>query len=162
LGDKTARYVELVPVGKVVWSTYAKGLRNFVWLRYANEFHNIAIKAGSLIVRAFLLGRALELYFKAFLFSCGYGETDLKKKFRHNLKRLLDEAISHGLDTKIHISHRVRTDIEALNSVYTSKALEYFSTQYLLTQPKLPELGRLLRFAVALKKFLGTHIRKPT
>lgn len=157
-----AKIVEARMTGGV-WSAYAKGLRNYACLRYANEFHNIARKAGFPIVRAFLLGQALELYLKAFLFSCGYGETQLKKSpFGHNLKRLLNEAISKGLDQQIHISPRVRTDIEALNTVYASKALQYFSIMYLLTSPKLPELRQLLRFAVSLKRFLEKHIHEPT
>jgi len=146
-----------------VWSAYAKGLRNYACLRYANEFHNIARKAGFPIVRAFLLGQAIELYLKAFLFSCGYGESALKNKpFRHNLKRLLEESISKGLDQRIHISPQVRSDIEALNKVYASKALQYFSLLHLLTSPRLPDLKRLLRLAVVLKEFLGKHVPEPT
>src|SRR5574341_1685907 len=134
------------------WSSYAKGLRNYSCLRYANEFHNIARKAGFPIVRAFLLGQAIELYLKAFLFSCGYGETALKKKpFGHNLKLLLNEAISNGLDQQIHISPRVRADMEALNAVYASKALQYFSILYLVASPKLPDLRQLLHFSTSLK-----------
>ena len=157
-----ARVVELKTAGKTVWSKYAKGKRNFVWLCYANEFHRMACKAGSRIVQAFLLGHALELYFKAFLFCYGYSETNLKKQFGHNLKRLLGETISNGLDTKIHISSQIHTDIEKLNSVYASKALEYFSILYLIVPPKLPEIKRILRFTKVLKKFMETHIPKPT
>ena len=145
-----------------VWSAYSKGLRNYACLHYANEFHNIARKAGFPIVRAFLLGQAIELYLKAFLFSCGYGETALKKKpFAHNLKRLLNEAIANGLDQQIHISPRVRADIEVLNAVYASKALQYFSILYLVASPKLPELRQLLRFSASLRVFLGKHIHEP-
>ena len=136
------------------WSVHAKGLRTYACLRYANEFHDISHKAGFPIVRTFRLGQAIELYLKAFLFSRGYGETALKKKpFGHNLKQLLNEAISKGLDQQIHISPRVRGDLEVLNAVYASKALQYFSIRYLLASPELPELRRLFRLTVSLKGF---------
>ena len=48
-----------------MWSLHAKRMRNFACLRYAIEFHNIARKAGFPIIRAFLLGQAIELYLKA-------------------------------------------------------------------------------------------------
>ncbi len=146
-----------------VWSVHAKGLRTYACLRYANEFHSISHKAGFPIVRTFLLGQAIELYLKVFLFSRGYGETALKNKlFGHNLKQLLNEAIAKGLDQQIHISPRVRVDLELLNAVYASKALQYFSTRYLLESPQLPELRRLFRLAVSLKRLLEKHIHEPT
>ena len=153
-------YVAKVSGG--VWSLHAKGLRNFVCLRYALEFHGIAQKAGSPIIRAFLLGQALELYLKAFLFHNGYGEKQLKKKpFGHNLKRLLDEAVVKGLNTGIHISPALRGDLEALNKVYASKALQYFSIVYIVATPTLPNLARLFRFATMLKGYLAGLIREP-
>lgn len=57
-----------------------KAQAEFRCLRYAVEFHNIARKAGFPIIRAFLLGQAIELYLKALLFHQGYGETQLKKR----------------------------------------------------------------------------------
>ena len=103
------------------------------------------------------------LYLKVFLFTRGYGETALKKRpFGHNLKRLLDEATKNALDSELHISPAVRSDIEALNSVYESKALQYFSVLYLFKSPKLPKLARLFRFALALRNFLIKHVKKPT
>jgi hypothetical protein len=87
--------------GRGMWSLDAKRMRNVVCLRYAEEFHNIAKKAHFPTIRAFLLGQATELYVKTFLFHKGFGESQMKKKFGHNLKRLLDEVIKQGLDESL-------------------------------------------------------------
>jgi HEPN domain-containing protein len=141
------------------WSLHAKRMRNVACRRYAEEFHNIAKKAGFPLIRAFLLGQALELYLKAFLFHKGFGETQMKKEFGHNLKRLLDEAIKQGLDKSLHISPQLVTEVEALNKVYASKALQYFSLLYLISSPTLPKLERLFRFADALKRHVAGLVK---
>ena len=145
-------------MGPGTWSVHAKRMRNVACRRYAEEFHNITKKAGFPIVRAFLLGQALELYLKAFLFHKGFGERSLKKKFGHDLTRLLDEATSQGLDTSLHISSQLIADVKALNNVYASKALQYFSLLYFLSNPTLPKLERLFRFADALKQHTGSVV----
>ena len=145
-----------------VWSRHAKRMRNFACLRYAVEFHNVARKAGFPIIRAFLLGQAIELYLKAFLFHQGYGETKLRQRpFGPNLTHLLDEAAEKGLDTNIHISPALRTDLDSLNKVYSSKALQYFSILYLIATPTLPKLARLFRFTSGLNRHLVGLIREP-
>jgi hypothetical protein len=146
-----------------VWSSYAKDLRNLACLRYANEFHKVARKAGSPLVRAFLLGHAIELYLKAFLFAHGYGETRLKdRQFGHNLKRLLDEGLANGLDSMVHISQAAKTDVEAFSKAYASKALQYFSIMYLVLAPAVPNLKRLFKFAGALQTGLAKVVREPS
>lgn len=146
-----------------VWSLHAMRMRNYACLGYAVEFHNIARKAGFPIIRAFLLGQAIELYLKAFLFHQGYGETRLKKSpFGHNLPRLLNEAAAKGLDANIHVSPALRTDLDRLNTLYSSKALQYFSILYLITNPTLPKVARLFRFAGQLNRHLVGLIREPT
>jgi len=146
-------------MGTGVWSRHSKRMRNVACRRYAEEFHNIAKKAGFPIIRAFLLGQATELYLKAFLFHKGFGETQMKRQFSHNLKRLLDEGINQGLDKSVHISPQLGTDIEALNKVYASRALQYFSPIYLISSPTLPRLERLFRFADALKRHLAGLVK---
>ena len=146
-------------MGTGTWTIHAKRIRNVACRQYAEEFHNIAKKAGFPIIRAFLLGQAIELYLKAFLFHQGFGETQLKKKFGHNLKRLLDEAIKLGMGTNLHVSSQLTADVEALNKVYASKALQYFSLLYLLSGPTLPKLDRLFKFADALKRHIGSLVK---
>jgi hypothetical protein len=119
------------------WSRYAKSARNFAWLRYAIEFDNAAKKAGDPIVKAFLLGQALELYLKTYLLSHGYEGSRLKKEFRHNLKKLLKAVLDSGLESKVHISPKLVDDVAALNAVYASKALQYFEMHFFLTSPRI-------------------------
>jgi len=144
--------------GKGRWSAYALGLRNFAMYRYAEEFHNAALKTKSPIVRGYLLGHALELYLKVYLLQSGAGTTELKKKYGHNLTRIMEATLLRQLDKHLHISPELRQDLTQLNTVYSSKALEYFSLFHLLTQPKIPKLARLFRFAGALKKLMGKKV----
>jgi len=154
--------VNALIAGKGVWSPYAKRMRNFACLRYAVEFYNVARKTGCPIIRAFLIGQAIELYLKAFLFHQGYGEKKLKNKpFGHNLTRLLEEAIANGLNTRIYISPALRSDLDSLNKVYSSKALQYFSIVFLIATPTLPKLARLLRFVSGLDHYLVCLIPEP-
>lgn len=140
------------------WSPYAIGLRNYAVLRYAQEFHSVAVKAGSPIVRAYLLGHALELYLKAYLHSNGLGITEMKQRYGHSLEKLLHAAETNGLNTQVHISSALREDLIALHAIYHSKALEYFSLLHLIVPPKLPGLTRLFRFATALRKVNAKRI----
>ena len=128
--------------------------------RYAEEFHNAALKTKFPIIRGYLLGHALELYLKVYLLQSG-GTTELKKKYGHNLNRIMEAALARQLDKHLHISPELRQDLTQLNAVYSSKALEYFSLFHLLTQPKIPKLARLFRFTGALKKLMGKQIDKP-
>lgn len=137
-------------------------MRNIAAYRYAREFHNAALKAGSLLVRAYLLGHALELYLKLLLFKAGLGTTEIKRRFNHNLEALLQEAERHGLGDHLHISSHVRTDLRQLNTTYSSKALEYFSVLHLLVPPTLPKLQRLFRFAASLQKTLKRRLANAT
>jgi HEPN domain-containing protein len=157
-----ARTYVAATTGKGVWSLHAKQFRNVACLRYAVEFHKIARKTRFPIVQAFLLGQAIELYLKAFLFHRGYGETQLRARpFGHNLTRLLNEALSQGLVGLLRVSDEMKADLDALNKVYASKALQYFSIIYIIATPTLPKLTRLFRFAERLNNYLVGEIRAP-
>lgn len=145
------------------WSAHSLQLRNYACLRYGQEYHNVARKTAFLPVRAFLLGRALELYLKAFLHTRGMGATELRKRpFSHKLDRLLLEAQKKDLGLLVHISAALRADVAKLNRVYASKALEYFSLLHLLTRPTVPNLERIFRFAVSVRRVLEGSIHEPT
>lgn len=144
------------------WTPHALGLRNFAMYRYAEEFHDTALKAGSPLVRAYLLGHALELYLKAYLLHSGFRTTKLKQEFGHSLKALLREAEIEGLGAHLHITAELRDDLARLNKVYISKALQYFSVLYLLVPPTVPKLVRMFRFATSLRKTVGRLIRNTT
>lgn len=150
--------VILASTGKGQWSVYAKRLRDYATYRYAEEFHATARKAGSPVVRAYLLGHAIELYLKAFLLRAGVASTLLKsKKYGHNLDALLTEAKNREIEKLVRISPLTIDDLLKLNFLYP-ESLRYFSLLHLLTQPSIPPLSRLFRFAIALQSGLKKYV----
>ncbi len=150
--------VVLASTGRGQWSAYARRVRDFATYRYAQEFHATAKKAGSPVVRAYLLGHAIELYLKSFLLRAGLTSALLKsKKYGHNLEVLLGEAKSNGIEKLIRISPQMIEDIKKLNALYP-ESLRYFSLLHLLTQLTIPPLTRLFRFANSLSKGLEKHV----
>jgi HEPN domain-containing protein len=149
----------IASTGKGVWSSHAKRLRNSAVLKYATEFHKVARKTRHPIIQAFLVGQALELYLKAFLLHRGMGESTLRNRpYGHNLARLLDEATARDISTNVRISVQQRSDVNLLSTVYSSKALQYFSVVYIIASPRLPRLVRIFRLADSLQKYLLTEI----
>ncbi|KAB2839070.1 MAG: hypothetical protein F9K47_16735 [Burkholderiales bacterium] len=145
--------------GKGQWSAYAKRVRDHTTYCYAEEYHNTARKAGSPIVRAYLLGHAIELYLKAFLLRAGMASSLLKskRKYGHDLNALLTEAKSRGIGEFVRISPQMIEDLSKLNALYP-ETLRYFSLFHLLTQPSIPPLSRLWRLAKALSKGLHHYV----
>lgn len=150
-------------IGKGQWSAYARSLRNFATFRYAQEFHVTAQKTGSPIVRAYLLGHAIELYLKAFLLQSGLTTAALrsKRQYGHDLEKLLTAARDRGIEKFVRVSPEMVEDIGKLNALYP-ETLRYFSLLHLLTQPSLPSLARLFRLATSLSKNLQNHVSVKT
>ena len=141
------------------WTTYALGIRNRASYLYAQEFYRTAQKAGSPLVRAYLIGHALELFLKTFLLTTGMKTSELKqRKYGHNLVALLEESKTRGLANALHISPKTELDIHALNEVYPEK-LRYFSLLYLFIQPTIPVLARLFRLAKSLEAVLLPRVK---
>jgi len=154
--------VFVASTGASKWSSYALNLRNFATYRYGQEFYRTAQKAGSVIVRGYLLGYALELFLKAYLLKSGFTTTALKRKpYSHDLVTLLSAARSKGLDGIVRITPKTEQAVAALAEVYPEK-LRYFSLLDLLIAPKLPALAPLFRFAKALHDELERHVRVET
>ncbi len=142
-------------VGPGRWSTYSLGLRIDAFYRYGHEFHRVAIKTGSPLVRYYLIGHALELFLKAYLFHRGMTASTLKKRdFGHNLKRLLDECVRCRLTDHFRVSLRLQSDIAVFTDIYASKKLEYFSLLDVFVPPRLPHMLRLCRFVALLDREL--------
>ena len=137
------------------WTPYAKRERLKAFFLYARDFRCAGQKTGSILVRAFLLGHALELLLKSYLLYSGYGEKRIKA-LGHNLDRVLSECLKNGLEEHLKVSREVQADLHLFNQAYSSKALEYFSILYILAPPQLPPLTRLTRFAASLEKALGS------
>lgn len=119
---------------------HMKVLRSQAFFRFGEEFHAVAIKAGSPLVRAYLLGQAVELYLKAFLLATGDTSADVKDKYRHNLVRLLNAAEAKGVNVYVGVSAELKKDIETLNALYVTKALQYFSLIHVFNNPALLDL----------------------
>jgi hypothetical protein len=144
-----SRIVETTGVGHP--TKHALKIGRVGMCRYAKEFYHAAVKTGSVPVRAHLLGHALELYLKTYLLNCGMKLTPLTRRpYGHDIARLLDECIRHGIEKDFRISPELRTDIRRFSFVYASKGLEYFSLTFLFIPPKLPRMGRIQRFVAQL------------
>lgn len=137
--------LQLKASGPGFWTDHARRERNLVAYAYAREFHRTSLKTGSLLVRAYLLGHALELDLKTYLLTCGVEERHLAKKFGHRLDRLLDAAKTHGVNGLVRVSPELVDDMAAFSQVYGDKDLEYFSILHLVAPPRLPNLRRLMR-----------------
>lgn len=155
--------VILATASKGEWSAYAKRLRDYATYCYAEDFHLAAQKTRSPVVRAYLLGHAIELYLKAFLLRAGLAGSLLKskKKYGHNIDALLAEARNREIEKLIHISQQTIDDLSKLNGLYP-ESLRYFSMIHLLNQPSIPSLARLFRFASTLKKGLKEYVAVKT
>ncbi len=153
----TQRIVQLKASGGV-WTNYAKSQRNVLFYAYAREFLQAALRTGSPLVRAYLLGHALELMFKTYLLTSGFGEKDIKK-LKHNLGRALAQSRAAGLEQLVHISPETEKALQSFNSIYSSEAFRYFSILHFLSPPRLPDLPRLIRLARVLEKQLAVRVR---
>jgi hypothetical protein len=141
------------------WSTHALSLRNFATFRYGQEFYRTAQKTGSPMVRAYLLGHALELFFKSYLMKMGLTTTTLKRKpYSHDLVKLLAAARANNLESIVHVSPELEKSTAELAAVYP-ETLRYFSLLDLFGPPRLPSLVRLFRFAKALNEGLERHLK---
>jgi len=139
---------------------YAKEERNRGFLAYALEFQRAADATSSPLVKAYLVGHALELLLKAYLLQHGYGESDLKsRRLGHRLDRLLTECKQHGLEARVALSADLVADIEAFSKSYAGKLLEYFSIIFLLAAPTVPDLGRVEEFTRQLSSILTEELR---
>lgn len=144
-------------IGVAKPTKHMKALRAQAFYRFGEEFHSVALKAGSLMVQAYLLGQALELYLKAFLLASGSTNADVKYKYHHNLVKLLKAAQEGGIS--VQVSPELEKDVAYLNALYATKALQYFASVHVFNTPTLPELAELLRFAKALKEELPNVLR---
>ncbi len=158
-GFPSMAQVILATTGKGQWSAYAKRKRDYATYRYAEEFHATARKTSSPVVRAYLLGHAIELYLKAFLLRAGVASTLLKskRKYGHDLDALLAEAKNRGIEKLVRVSSQTINDLSKLNSLYP-ESLRYFSLLHLLMQPSIPPLARLFRLTKALSKGLEKYV----
>lgn len=87
-----------------------------------------------------LLAHSIELYLKAFLRAKGIGVKDLKERFGHDFRALLEEAGNHGLA----IDDEDRDIGELLAEKESIRRSRYIETGY-YQRPSLPALSRMCR-----------------
>ena len=73
----------------------------------------------------FLIGRSIELSLKAFLFDRGVKINQLKKKYSHDLEKLISESRRRKLGREVKLNKKQISAIKILNSPYKRKLLEY-------------------------------------
>lgn len=108
--------------------------------RYAADFMEAALatdakmgsRSGFEIVAPipvmFLTGQAIELILKAFLLQKGLSLRQLRHDYGHDLKRALRKAKELGLSSIVDISEEEQSVLELLDTLYSSKQLQYIVT----------------------------------
>ncbi len=140
------------------WSDYAIKKRNATYFVYGRDFLRATHKTGSPLVRAYLLGHALELLLKTYLLTCGVGEKALKR-LGHDLVKLVSRCAREDKRGFPRVSSQLTAELEQFSVAYRSTALRYFSILHLLAPPRVPDLGRIMRFARVLEKKVEGRVR---
>ncbi len=135
------------------WTKHSLRLRIYAFYQYGHEFHRTAQRTGSLLVRSYLYGHALELFLKAYLLRFSIADSH-PRKHGHHVAKLLAESVKNGLGQHLPISPGLESDVLQFSNVYRSKSLEYFLLHHLLAPPKLPNMWRIPRFVNSLDKKL--------
>lgn len=124
--------------------------------RYASEFLRAAqgfkINDGFSPVPYYLICRSMELALKAFLLAKGLPKKKLKERnLGHDLEKVLNKAISMGLNKVVSISPQHKMELRKANNYYASKGFEYFEVIRAVTgYQNLPDLTALSDFALLL------------
>lgn len=151
--------LHLRPTGPGFWTNHALHQRDRGFYQYGKEFFRVCLKSGSLLVRAYLLGHALELFLKTYLLMAGLGERELRK-LGHKLPKLLAECEARSVPGLPRVSEELTNDLRCFGTTYGAKDLEYFSILHLLPPPpSLPDLRRLVRFGRRCEEELARRLR---
>ncbi len=106
----------------------------------------------------YLTCHAIELSLKAFLLRQGVSVPDLKKKFRHNLTRILEHANGLGLRKVARVTPAQERELRLANGYYNAKAFEYFSFKRLARRyANLPKAAVLMHLATQLVDHLERY-----
>jgi len=131
------------------------------FLVYATDFLNAheSYKSDNAFSPAsyYLVCRSLELSMKSFLLAKGMARQEIKdrRKYGHDLKKLLRKAKELGINTISPISDAQEEQIVKANDWYARKGFEYFELQNIVDgRETLPNLEVLIRIARCLVKDL--------
>ena len=104
-----------------------------IW-RYGNDYRMAAVYVLTqypdqpFVPYLSLLGQSIELSLKAFLLTDGVSLDDLKNRFRHDLKALVAEARSRGVDAKVTLTDAHWAVIILMSDEYRTKRYHYIRT----------------------------------
>ena len=132
--------------------------------RYGNDFREAAIAVAErhnvrvFMPYYFLLGQSIELSLKAFLMGREVPLDDLRKKFRHDLKKLLTEARRRRLGLEVKLDKIQCGVIELLNVEYAERRFQYIQTGSMI----IPEPEFAAEAADRLSIGLKEYCRKAT
>lgn len=102
-------------------------------------------------VAYFLVGHAAELLLKSFLFNHGVTIDDLRKRYGHDLGRLVKLARIRGLPAMA-----ITTEIQRFSGAYNKKRMEYRK----MTILQLPPLELLFEEIVGLQRLVFNRIAR--
>ncbi len=132
--------------------------------RYGNDFRKAAIaveerhnKVGFMPLY-FLLGQAIELFLKAFLFANVHEPESLRRIYGHNLSALIEEALQNGLADHVLLKPEYIAVIRVLNEQYQPRKLQYIETGL----KSLPEIHIVQLAAQALSRDLEKYCADKT
>jgi len=131
------------------------------FLAYATDFSNAyeSYKSDNSFSPAsyYLVCRSLELSMKSFLLAKGMTRQEIKdrRKYGHDLKKLLRKAEELGINKVSPISDAQEEQIVKANNWYARKGFEYFELQNIVDgRETLPNLEVLTKIARCLVKNL--------
>lgn len=165
LGDNSSQPKPLsitiqLPPGPVINLTcFGFHLHADDFLAAARAYKPVARKAS--FVAQFLCCQSIELSLKAFLSLKGMSRKNLKRKFGHNLIRLLKRARKEGIESLVVINGNDESIVKTANAWYDvagEKRLQYFSVVDAMRAFKdAPELAPLEDLAARLQ---STQLRE--
>jgi len=133
--------------------------------RYGNDFRRAAVtvyaehRTVGFMPLYFLLGQSIELSLKAFLLARGLPLNELRrKKYGHNLEKLLNEALERGLSRQVELEQEHVAAINLLGIEYLARQFQYINTG----SKVLPEVQLVVGAAEALSRGLEQFCAKAT
>ena len=78
------------------------------------------------LISYYLIAHGIELQLKAFLISTGLHIDAIRKKFGHDIKKLLDVSGDENIDEYVSLCDNDKAIIDWLNDYYKNKCFEYF------------------------------------
>ncbi|MEW7986511.1 MAG: hypothetical protein AB2810_15910 [Candidatus Thiodiazotropha endolucinida] len=109
------------------------------------------------IVAYYLVGHSIELTLKSFLYAKKYSKNKLRKKYGHDLGKLLKECTKRKLGREVKLKKMEKRMIELLNATYKSKGFEYLE----YGSYRFPEYNYIYEVAEKLSNGLARYAMNP-